>query len=316
MSEKAFINWIRKRLVPAEHVVVHSGDDLAVLKGAGGSLTAFGIDTIIAGVDFAGPDAECPTPARKVGRKALAVNLSDIAAMGAKPMACVASVILPPGLDTAYAQDLYEGLTSEAVQWDMPVVGGDVSASEAPLSLTVAILGSYDNNDRPLLRRAAGPGDSLFVTGALGGSILGRHLDFEPRVKVGRLLAASGIRVACIDISDGLSVDAAHLAEESRARVVIETKKIPISEAAERLSAQDNRPALEHALHDGEDFELLFTLPSEDADALLAHWPEGEQHPHLIGRVEDPADGQEGKVYLETGNGPVPLEQKGYEHRF
>lgn len=310
VSEHELIRWIRERLLASPQVLVHSGDDLAIVRTGAGERLAFGLDTLVAGVDFrapGNPDAHAP---EAVGRKALAVNLSDLAAMGARPLACVASVVLPQSIGCDYPKRLYEGMSCEAAAWNMPIVGGDISAAQHELSITVAVLGDFEAADTPLLRSAARPGDLVYVTGPLGGSILGRHLTFTPRLQIGRFLAAAGVRVACIDVSDGLSTDAQHIAGESGVRLVIEAAAVPVAEAAHRLAASDGRAAFEHALNDGEDFELLFTLPADAADKVLAGWPHQEA-PHQIGRVETGSG-----VCLEKDGRQQPLPAGGYEHQF
>src|SRR5581483_2766578 len=151
----------------------------------------------------------------RVGRKAMAVNLSDIAAMGGRPVAAVVSLGLPRGSDTGtVAEELYQGLREAADAFDTAIAGGDTNSWAGGLVISVTLLGE-PGPQGPILRSGARPGDWLIVTGALGGSILGKHLDFTPRVRQGLALQEHATLHAMIDVSDGLAADVHHLCEES-----------------------------------------------------------------------------------------------------
>src|ERR1019366_5184421 len=192
---------------------------------------------------------------RRVGRKAMAVNLSDIAAMGGRPIAAFASVALPRGNTEVIAKELYLGMLDMAAPFHTDIAGGDTNSWNGGLVISVTVLGE-PGPQGPILRRGARPGDWLFVTGPLGGSILGKHLDFTPRIKEALLLQEHAAIHAMIDISDGLSADAFHICEESACGLVLVAERIPIADAARGLAV--GKAPLDHALTDGEDFELAF----------------------------------------------------------
>jgi thiamine-monophosphate kinase len=207
---------------------------------------------------------------RRVGRKAMAVNLSDIAAMAGVPVAAVVSVGLPRRGGRAVAEELYLGLREVADAFDTAIIGGDTNSWDGPLVISVTLLG--EATPRGVVRRSgARPGDRLLVTGPLGGSITGKHLDFTPRVREALQLHAAADLHAMIDVSDGLSADVSHLCEESGCGAVLHAEAIPITDAARDMN--DGLSPLEHALGDGEDFELVFATPPAEARALLQRQP-------------------------------------------
>ena len=183
-------------------------------------------------------------------------NLSDVAAMGGRPLAATLSLVVPRSMTLDQVQEVYLGAEEAGLAAACPIVGGDFASWDSRLVVTVGILGTVDH---PVLREGSLPGQTLFVTGALGGSILGRHLTFEPRVGLSRRLAAGGDETAMIDLSDGLSRDLGHVCRASSVGAVIDAAAIPVHGDAVEVSRRDGRPPLDHALHDGEDYELLFT---------------------------------------------------------
>jgi len=328
MKEFEYISWIREQGLSSPGspgVIGGPGDDCAILDEPPGSgnLLAFTCDARVAGTHF---DLRTDPP-EDVGYKAMAVNLSDIAAVGFEPVAAVATVCLPlPGAPGApdtdgldfLQQSLYRGLRRAAERFRCPVVGGDVVSSElSPLSISVAMLGRLPaaggedpGNAKPFLRSGAKPGEAVFVTGELGGSRGGKHLNFVPRLAESRLARKLGAVGAMIDLSDGLSSDLNHICRESGVGAEIEADKIPISEDAASSAEQDGRSALEHALDDGEDFELLFTVPAEAAERLESAWALGTRLTR-IGRTTGKNEG----VQLKLADGSTrPLEAGGYEH--
>ena len=294
-GELDFISWIRAQPAPAsDRVQLSAGDDLAVLKWTGGAtdLLLVGVDQMLDGVHF---DGSLHTP-RQIGRKAMNRNLSDCAAMGCLPAAAVATVALPRGASLEYAKELYLGLRDAADPYYCPVVGGDTASWSGKLAVTVTILGR-SGGVKPLTRDGAKVGNAIYVTGPLGGSIRGRHMTFEPRVFLGRKLAESGFLTAMIDLSDGLSRDLRHICRQSGVGAVIEAVAIPTHDDAVEMRRDGHSP-LEHALHDGEDYELLFTAtPFNDG---------------LAKRVGTITAGPE--IWLETDGQREPLEPKGWEH--
>lgn len=270
MGEFAFIDWLRQRTPPAERVLLGPGDDTAVLRWPSASNLLVTTDMLLEGSCFrlaqAHPDAPGTGTARQIGRKALAVNLSDIAAMAGVPVAAVVSVGLPRKGGRALAEELYLGLREMADAFDTAIVGGDTNSWDGPLVINVTLLGEATPRGA-VRRKGARPGDRLLVTGPLGGSLLGKHLDFTPRVREALALHAAVALHAMIDISDGLAADVAHLCNESGCGAVLHAAAIPITDAARALA--DEHTPLEHALGDGEDFELVFAVAPADAESLL-----------------------------------------------
>ncbi len=249
-----------------------------------------------------------PATPRQIGHKALAVNLSDIAAMAGRPLAAVISLALPRGVPAKLAEELYAGIGELADQFNVAIAGGDTNSWQGPLVISITALG--EATDRGAVTRSgARPGDAVFVTGELGGSLAGKHLDFTPRINEALKLHESVDLHAMLDVSDGLAADLQHIVEESGVGVILEESAIPISPAARTAAEKDGRSALEHALSDGEDFELLFTVPDEDAARLLANSP--LEIP--LSRIGTVVDGNE--MQLRTAAGTVsPLPVSGWKH--
>jgi thiamine-monophosphate kinase len=268
--ERELIAWLRRRLPPHPLLRLGPGDDAAVLRTAGLANTVVTVDMLTERVDFELGNVD----PRRVGRKALAVNLSDLAAMAAKPLACVAAVALPRQHGFELAVALYEGLLPLAERYDVAIAGGDTNTWDGPLVISITMLGTVTERG-PLQRNGARPGDRILVTGSFGGSILGRHFDFEPRVREALLLHSRYDLHAGTDVSDGLSLDLSHIFEESRCGAVIDADAVPTADAAHRLAAgrADGSTALDHALADGEDFELILAVPAEEAKKIIAEQP-------------------------------------------
>ncbi|HEY1786267.1 MAG TPA: thiamine-phosphate kinase, partial [Pirellulales bacterium] len=207
--ESSFIAWLRSVCPPHPALGVGLGDDAAVLAVAGGQLVIT-TDLLTEGVDFLLAEHD----PRRIGHKALAANLSDLAAMAARPLAVVIALALPePGSDQL-ARDLYAGMLPLAARYGVAIAGGDTNTWAGGLAISITAIGTPTARG-PLLRSGARPGDRILVTGSLGGSILGRHFDFEPRVAEALLLADRYQLHAGIDVSDGLSLDLSRLASES-----------------------------------------------------------------------------------------------------
>jgi thiamine-monophosphate kinase len=208
--------------------------------------------------------------ARRIGRKAMAVNLSDIAAMAGRPVAAVVSFGLPREGGQALAEELYLGLRDVADTFGTAIIGGDTNSWNGPLSISVTLIGEATERG-PVCRSGAKLGDNLLLTGPLGGSIRGKHLDFTPRVKEALALHQLVDIHAMIDVSDGLALDLSRLCQESRCGAVVGAAAVPISTDAQCMN--DSRPPLEHALGDGEDFELLFAVNPGEGDQLVRDQP-------------------------------------------
>ncbi len=241
------------------------GDDTAVLTFQGKTKWLFTTDALVEGVDFLSS-----TPPRLVGRKALAVNLSDMAAMGGEPLACLTSIGIPRHFEERWITQFYEGFIKLAQKYKVLCAGGDISRSRE-FFVSVALLG-VSKAGKIVRRSGALPGDALFVTGKLGGSIRGHHLRFEPRIREGQFLCRHFHPTSMIDISDGLIQDLGHILKQSRCGAILNLENIPVSQNAQKLARGNSQESLEHALTDGEDFELLFTVPPREKEKLVSHW--------------------------------------------
>lgn len=293
MSEHDFIDWLKRQSPADSRIVVPLGDDLAAMKWETGDLLLVGVDQMLDGVHF---DSAKHTP-QQIGRKAMNRNLSDCAAMACLPTAAVCTVALPKGSGDEYAKELYLGMREAGTPFNCRVIGGDTGSWAGKLVVTVTILGRSDGMP-PITRSGAKPGDNIFVTDALGGSILGRHLSFQPRVELGRALGRLGNVTSMIDLSDGLSRDLRNICRSSRVGAFIYADQVPVHEDALRAFREDHRPPIEHALHDGEDYELLFTSSGTTAPGIY------------IGKVT-----AEAEIWLQDANGVrQPLEPMGWEH--
>jgi thiamine-monophosphate kinase len=232
--------------------------------------------------------------------------------MASRPLAAVVALALPRqgGMDLAVA--LYEGMLPLAELYDLAIAGGDTNAWDGPLVVSVTAIGLAPENG-PLRRAGARPGDRIVVSGAFGGSILGRHLDFQPRVHEALLLKGQYEIHAGIDASDGISTDLGHLIEESGCGAAIEAESVPISDHAFRLaeSLDDGSTPLEHALDDGEDFELILAVPPEEADRMLAEQPL-DVPLTAIGRFVP----ERGLWLVDREGRRREMRPGGYEHRF
>jgi thiamine-monophosphate kinase len=233
------------------------GDDCAVLRGdKPNHFLLFKTDAVVEGVHFtprASPEA--------IGHKALARALSDLAAMGAAPLAAVITLGLPANESPRRLRSIYRGLERTAKKYGVALVGGETSRA-AQLFLNIALLGEC-RGYRPVLRSGARAGDLLFVTGRLGATQARRHLHFEPRLAEGRWLAQKKFATSLMDLSDGLGADLPRLARASGLAFALDAAAIPRARGAD----------LRAALNDGEDYELLFTVRPARAKILKKIWP-------------------------------------------
>lgn len=309
MDEFSFIEYLKKKIPAHGRVRIGIGDDAAVLEIETGKRLVVSTDVVVENVDFK-IKRLCP---EKIGRKALAVNLSDIAAMGASPTGFVISIGKPARISTAWLKRFYNGLLALAKQYDVPCVGGDFSRSKEFFT-SVTIFGEV-SPDHFVQRSGAKQRDWIAVTGSLGGSILKHHYDFMPRVREGLFLANYITPMAMIDISDGLVQDLSHILKASAAGAILDLDKIPVSRAAIKLSHGNKEKALVRALSDGEDFELLVTVPPWQKAMLAKSW--AKQFPRVpltwIGKIE----GKSPRIFWRR-NGekvdPPKLARKGFSH--
>ncbi len=310
--ELEFLQWLRSRLRRHAHLRVGPGDDAAVVRlayGADGVVTS---DLLSDGVDF---HLGRVSP-RRIGHKALAVNLSDLAAMAARPVTAIVSLLLPRNGAAELARELYEGILPLATAHNISIAGGDTNTWDGRLAISITAFGETTEQGS-LLRSGAKPGDRILVTGKFGGSILGRHLDVEPRVQEALWLHAHHELHAGIDCSDGLAHDLWQLCEASDCGAVVNLDQVPISDAAYELAnaEPDSGSALEHALRDGEDFELILAVPAKHAEQLIRDQPlrsiYGE--PVLLSDIGEFV-AEQGYWSVESGKGRSPLSSKGFEH--
>jgi len=307
-TEFALIDWIRQRerLRTGAWTKLGIGDDCAILVPSPGSDLLVTTDMLMDGRHFRleedGPEA--------VGYKALGVNLSDIAAMAGIPRAALVAVALPRLGAVRLAQGLHIGMRKLAERFGVDLAGGDTNAWDGPLVISVTVLG--EATARGAVRRAgARPGDVILVTGPLGGSMFaGRHLRPEPRITEALALHQAAPLHALIDISDGLSSDLAHiLAESGGLGATLDAATMPIHADAHELSRRDGTLALDHALNDGEDFELCVVVAADQAARLMAAPPA----PAALYRVGEVTRAPGLRLRAEGGQ-LRPIEPKGFDH--
>ena len=256
LGEDALVARLTRGLPGNASLLVGPGDDCAVVgRRADAIWTLLKTDCVIEGVHFTGE-----TDFARVGWKALARNVSDVAAMGGEPQHALITVAMPPGMEVAKADALYKGLRRCARKFGVAIAGGETARSPGPVFVSVALTGRVERA-RCVLRSGGKPGDVLFVTGLLGGSLAGKHLDFIPRLHEARWLTEHFRLHALMDLSDGLGADLPRLARASGCG--FELGELPLTSGCSRRDA----------LSDGEDFELLFAVAPRQAARLEAAWP-------------------------------------------
>jgi len=267
LGERRLIARLREWLGPASPPAPSGiGDDCAVLGGPRGHRLLVTTDPVIYGRHF--DDAVSPAGAAE---KLLKRNLSDIAAMGGRPRAAVVSLALPRRVSIAWIRAFYRALGRCAGRYGVTIAGGDVTESADLLGAFLTLLGEAAG-PRVLTRRGARAGDWIYVTGELGGSLLGKHWRFEPRLAEGRWLVRRQEVRCLMDVSDGLAKDLLELTPAG-ARPALAAEALPVSRAASVLARRDGRTAVDHALCDGEDFELLFAVSAKaDCAAFEKAW--------------------------------------------
>jgi thiamine-monophosphate kinase len=308
VNEFELIEKLTRSLPTNKSVITGSGDDCAVLDlGLPDKLLLFKTDAVVEGVHF-----KSDAPPEKIGHKALARCLSDIASMGGTPTAALITIALPKTFDAGFIEAIYSGIGALARKYDVAIAGGETTTNPERILISVSMIGLAPRG-KVALRSGAEAGDAIFVTGELGGSLATRHLDFEPRLAEGRWLAEQFPIHAMIDVSDGLAGDLRHILKASRVGAQLLTSSIPISRAAKLASKAESsaKPPLLAALTDGEDFELLFTVAARYAVPLLDAWK--IQFPKLkltcIGKIT----AGEG-ITLRDKSGARPFSAHGYEH--
>ncbi|MGQ3684773.1 MAG: thiamine-phosphate kinase [Candidatus Loosdrechtia sp.] len=305
MGEFSFIKWIRERQKRHKDVIVGIGDDCAVIDVSSDRFCLITTDMMVEGTHF---DLKKCT-IRDVGRKAIACNISDVAAMGCKATVAIVSVCFPDHTPEKFARELYKGIWDIADKYNIEIAGGDIISGHGPLCINVALLGK-DEGLKPVCRSGAKVGDMILVTGTLGGSLLGKHLHFDPRVKEGILLNRHFTIHAMIDISDGLTADLNHILEESHKGAILYEEKIPVSKAAEEMAKKTGNTPLHHALFDGEDYELVVVLSKKQAKKVTESNLFPENTFSCIGEIV----GGSG-IKMKHPNGALKhIKPHGYEH--
>ena len=325
-GEHSLIERIRERAgAPRRDVVLGIGDDAAVLETVRGRPDVVTTDSLVEGIHF---KLEW-TPARALGRKAVLVNLSDLAAMGATPRAILLSLCLPSALPLAAFDDLIEGVAAEASAAKCSLVGGNITASPGPLVINVTAIGSA--HPRRVLRRSGGkPGDELYVTGTIGAAAAGlemllgspadrvgehaaacldRYYIPPSRVSCGRTVAGDRAASACLDLSDGLGDAVRQMAGASGTGASIDAKALPVDEAARAWWTSTGADAISKAVTGGEDYELLFAVPPKRRRAFARALAKAGQVPFTrVGALTTAK-----KCVMATGESELEL-PSGFQH--
>jgi thiamine-monophosphate kinase len=329
LGEFGLISRLTDALETRPDVALGVGDDAALLDPGPDMLVAATVDALVAERHFLMAVA---TP-EEIGRKALAVNLSDLAATGAEPCWALVSLLLPASLDVGVLDGVYAGLRGEAQRYGVAVVGGNVAATDGPFTLDVVALGRCPRGAQ--VTRAGGqPGDLLLVTGSLGAAVAGLLVAREPqraegvarnmlerargamvtptpRVAAGRALASGRLARAMLDISDGLVGDLNHLCERSGVGAELDASLIPVDPAVAAIAPHYGRDPLTLALYGGDDYELVCALAPEHRDDALAALRAVGCAPAIIGRLTAPGAG----ITLRRADGSTePLAIQGWDH--
>ena len=300
VTEDNLTQWFRdQRPLDAQRVPIGIGDDMAQVNLASHDSVLITADMLLEGIHFDLIRASL----EQVGYKSMAASLSDCAAMACEPKGAVISLGLPSSFSSESLKQLHQGLLQAADRFDCPIVGGDLTRGSQGLVINVAMFGIPMHN-QPVPRYGAKPGDTLLVTGTLGGSLAGHHLDFTPRLAEARRLVELVEIHAMMDLSDGLSRDLPRLCRASHVGARLDREALPLSAAA-----QDSPDPVGAALHDGEDFELLLAVDVGDVDRLLKDWNLSTPL-HRIGRCTDTLS-----IQIQNLNGSWEmLISAGYDH--
>lgn len=330
-SESEIISNLRRLARTSDAVPVGIGDDAAVISGIAGKDLLACCDLMVEGVHFC---IDWASP-RLIGRKALAVNLSDIAAMGGVPRFALISAALPHKCSEEFVSELFAGIFQLADDTGVLIVGGDTSSSRDSIFIDVSVIGECDTG-KAITRGGAKPGNIIYVTGSLGGSALGlmlveqglrlnvsssrdddprqqavlRHLSPEPQLKFGCTIGEAGLATAMIDISDGLSTDLWHILDESNCGAAIQASAIPIANCVRRVAPElPGIDPLKLALNSGEEYELLLTASPENHERIFAITRKLDVSITAIGEI---VAGKQ--LQLNLDNEVIPIEPSGYQH--
>jgi len=304
MGEKKAIKALAARLgVVPDGVCVGIGDDCAVVRENDEYDTVLTSDPLIQNTHFT-----LETAPERIGHKAVGRVLSDLAAMGSVPLWILINVVATDQTEIFFLERIYDGMNALCQHMGASIIGGDLAHGPA-LELHVFGVGRVPRG-QALCRSGAGVNDKIYVTGDLGGSLLGHHLDFEPRIQEAIWLRENRWAHALMDISDGLATDVHHIADMSEVGIRIDLPKIPVSDAASQMS--DKQSSQMHALCDGEDFELLFTVDADKAALFEQAWQDRFNLACIcVGEVTPAMDGI---VYIDQTGQTIDLACAGYEH--
>jgi len=327
IGEFGFIDSIKEQCVTSlKGVVKGIGDDCAVFGPYSGRVLLFTTDMLIEDIHFL---RDRITP-YQLGWKAIAVNLSDIAAMGGEPLYCLISLGIPVEMDVELIQDFYKGMKDICERYRVNIVGGDTVASPDKLTINVSLIGDAKEGE-VLYRSGARPGDKIYLTGNVGdssaglkilkneispprsmsGHFLKTHNEPKPLIETGRIVATSRLASSMIDLSDGLLSDLGHICEESRVGALLFGSKIPLSSELKLLASRANFNPLDLALSGGEDYLLLLTVPEANTHDLELLFEDNRPSPlYLIGEMTE-----EQGIRMVTEDGSVEeLGPKGFNH--
>ena len=331
IGEFALIERLRNKLGSVGNnadVIVGNGDDAAVIKAGDGKCWVVTCDVQVSGVHF--PSSE-DISGFAVGYKSLAVNLSDVAAMGGKPRFAFISLGIPEDTAVSFLDDVYDGVRTLSQQYDILVLGGNVTQTSGPLFVDVFLVGEM-MEEKVLRRSGARAGDRILVTGYLGDAAAGLHLasrpqiqiredmhasltraqlEPQPRVAEGTAIAESGLATSMMDISDGLAGDIRHMCEASGVGAILWESELPISGVLNELASDIGQNPLEWVLHGGEDYELLVTTPAESVNMLQEVVRQAGGAPlSPIGEILSISQG----ISLKRADGIFELENLAWEH--
>lgn len=324
LGEFGFIDRIKQGcLTRPQGVIKAIDDDCCVFKTPENKVNLLTTDMLVEDVHF----LREATPPFTLGRKSMAVNISDIAAMGGVPGQAVISLAVPPAMEVEYLDRFYEGVRSMCGEFLVNILGGDTTSSPQRLVINIALTG-WAAEDEVLYRDGARPGDVIFLTGYVGSSaagldivlskkefagkqeLLDAHYDPRPQVKEGRIIAGLKAAHSLIDVSDGIASDLGHICRQSGVGAILEKNAIPVTETFRRYCAECNADCERLSLHVGEDYVLLGTVPEKSEEALKRALEAKECHFFPIGRV---VEGAGIEMFMPDGSlKNVP--DRGYDH--
>ncbi|MFZ5798735.1 MAG: thiamine-phosphate kinase [Desulfobulbus sp.] len=330
MKEREIIELLARQTAGgSDDLLVGIGDDCAVIRKDSRQVWLVTMDTLVEGVHF----DRAWHPAALLGRKSVAVNISDVAAMGGRPVFAFLSLGLPPGFSEQWLVEFSGGLAEACREFGCLLAGGDTVRSPAGIVITLTLVGEMDT-DQVALRRGARPGDTLWVSGSLGNAAAGlelcrqgraeearlrelvaAHLDPVPRLELGRRLVEAGLVQAMMDLSDGLATDLAHLCRQSGIGVTIDPARLPALPILLEAAQLQGRDPLAWMVAGGEDYELAFAASPADEQGILALGAETGVQVTPVGVFDERPGvrlirpGQDG-----SGNVEVDISYNGYDH--